>query len=296
MKIPMKRILAVAVAASALFGGAALAAGPVFPLGTYVVTGAAVDVVNALYGKDDGVVIQAIDAKGNVLAETSAFNPVEGVNFRLEIPVDSVASDKAAAVGDEIGFFVLVGANERNASDGKITVAKANGYTSVRLIAAETVEFPTKKFAAYAVDGKVRVTKAYLDELRPWMDAYGHAEYKPDEDWDNDGSPNYLETLGGTNLFDPSDFLRVLDFATITDFETLGTRLRLTFECVQGHTYLVMGATDLKSSDWKAEKVTPAADATPTATEFSASENGTATLYMVPAVDVTGKFFKVEPK
>lgn len=289
----MKKLM-VALSALCVALGAAVAAMP-FSCGTYVVMGAVVDWQNALFGKGDGVVVQAVDANGNILAEAPVFDSTEGVNFRLQVPVNSVAGKTAAAVGDELRLYIL-DANGRSASDCKVKVESAEGFRSVRLVAVDTEEFETVLFAAYGVDGKVRVTKAYLDEIRPWMEAYGYPVYLPDADWDNDGVANYLEYLGGTNPFDASDHLAVLDFATITDFATAGTKLKLTFECVQGHTYLIMGTTDLRSPDWRAEKVTASPDTTPTVSEYSAPESGRATLYMVPAVDVTGKFFKVEPK
>lgn len=285
---------------------------PNFPNGTYVILGNATNWKHESCKSQDEVVVQAVATNGTILAETTVTNPEGGRNFALQIPLSTQPSAKTAQVGDTIRLWTVYGkqqgaARDRNAANEFLTVGNANSHTNVILCMVETVAFASTNRVYAETSGEVRIGKAYLDELQPWIDAYDLGRYDPDADWDMDGQSNYYEYLAGTHPLDNTDHLsfKDIDFVWITDFRTnLSSnasidRVALTFECVSGHTYVIQSATNLTGVAWANKKVTDKAGAEPTDSAYTAvdKEDGdTVTLYMLPAVEAKREFFTVQPK
>ena len=290
--------------------GLALGAGavPNFPSGTFVVLGNAKNWKNASYNSTDEVTVSAVATNGTILAEATVNDPSGGRNFALQIPLSTQPSAKTARVGDPFRLWTFYGKQDGAASD-VLTVGCANSRTNVSLVIQATQAFVTTN-SAWATDasGKtVSVAQAYLDELEPWLEAYGIPAYDADADWDQDGQPNYQEYLAGTHPLEPTDYLSVssIDFVNITDFKTnlssnaSASRVAITFECVNGHTYVIPSSTSLNGKNWSNKPVATKPEDAPSASAYTAdgTEDGdTVTLYMLPAVEAKQEFFTVQPK
>ena len=298
--------LLVAMLGLALGAGAA----PNFPSGTFVVLGNAKNWKNASYDSTDEVTVRAVATNGTILAEATVVDPSGGRNFALQIPLSTQPSAKTARVGDSVRLWTSYG-KQVGAASAPLTVGCANSHTNVSLVIQETLAFATTN-AAWATDASgttVSVAKGYLDEiLNPWLEAYG-LTYEADADWDQDGRPNYQEYLAGTHPFDPTDYLSVssIEFVNITDFKTnlssnaTANRVAITFECVNGHTYVIPSSTNLIGKSWTNKRVTTKLEDDPSVSseEYTAvgKEDGdTVTLYMLPAVEAKREFFTVQPK
>lgn len=282
---------------------------PNFPNGTFVILGNAKNWKNASYDSTDAVTVRAVATNGTILAEATVTDVSQGRNFVLQIPLSTRPSEKTAQVGDPIRLWTVYGKQVGEASE-PLTVGSADSHTNVALVIQETRQFATTNSTwATAPSGTtVSVAQAYLDELQPWMDAYG-LTFEADTDWDHDGRPNYLEYLAGTHPLDPTDYLSVssIDFVNITDFKTnlssnaSASRVAITFECVNGHTYVIPATTNLTGKCWENKRVTtkPEDDPSASSEEYTASGKGdgdTVTLYMLPAVEAKREFFTVQPK
>lgn len=299
--------LCIACVALAAIAGTAFAV-PNFPAGTFVVLGNAKNWKNASYDSTDEVTVRAVATNGTILAETTVVDPSDGRNFALQIPLSTQPSAKTARVGDSVRLWTVYGKQE-GAASAPLTVGCANSHTNVSLVIQETQAFATTN-VAWATDASgmtVSVAKGYLDEvLNPWLEAYG-LTYEADADWDQDGRPNYQEYLAGTHPFDPTDYLSIssIEFVRITDIKAnpssnaSASRVAITFECVNGHTYVIPSSTNLIGKSWTNKKVTDKAESEPTDSAYTAvgKEDGdTVTLYMLPAVEAKREFFTVQPK
>lgn len=285
----MKRLM---IGLALALGALSLGAAPVFPLGTYVVQGAVKNYRNALYEGLPNARVQAVAADGTILADSpilTAEESSEGWNFRLEIPVGSRATKVTAAVGDSVRLFVKDGPTLGVSCDA-VTVAAANATTNLTVGVVDCTKFPSSHVSA--VDGKVAVANAYLDEIEPWMDAYGYKTYLPDADWDNDGISNYDEYLAGTNPFDPEDKLVVTAF--VADQRKLHA---LSFQYADGHVYAVEATADLANPAWQKTALKTSADQAGSQSQVLLPEGGiVGTVYIVPTTDAPQMFYRVIPE
>jgi hypothetical protein len=267
----------------------------IFPVGTYVVTGALKDYKNMLCTADDGLTVQAVAADGVLLAETTVVTSPsggEGVNFALQIPLSSSATEKTAAVGDVLNL-VVVAQGATNCAPAAIVVYEANASTNLvtQLLAFES--FPSA--SPYAVDGQVQVAKMYLDQIAPWLQYKKISAYDPDGDWDGDGQTNYAEYIAGTSPFDATDCLRVTDYHSLGD-----SLLALSFEYVGGHVYGLRSTESLVNPEWAARgfKATYDASAEQTTVTFDGTDEDAdiATIYLAPVSGRSSEFFRIEAK
>ncbi len=266
----------------------ASAAAANFPVGTHLVKGTLKDWQNKVLTSSAAVTIQAVATNGTVLASTKVADPTaDGYNFLLQIPLSTTATDSTAAVGDTLNC-VLVQESGLSLAATPLTAGDANAVSSVSL------EFVNVK--SYTKDGQtVKVPSEYVDTIATWMEAYEIAgEYDPFADYDNDGASNYAEYRAGTNPFDPSDKLAILDYTA-----PKGAPHEISFEYVGGHVYGVATTTSLTSPAWTTQPVKKSAtDAEHAQVVPSADEEdvGETTIYVVPAEGATSQFFKLEAK
>lgn len=261
-----------------------------FPLGTYVYRGSVMNYRHEVYSSGNGLTVEAVATNGTVLASCRVTDPVSsGVNYVLEVPVSSQASAKSAAIGDELTCVVRSDGGQTSVSTKAMPpVAAANAITNMNLMGSSSTAFP------YGPEGgSVLVSDDYLAGLAPWMQAYGKDAYDPAADWDGDGASNYSEYLAGTNPFDPSDRLRILDYKVPVNAPQL-----LTFEYAGGHLYAIDSSPSLTNKAWKATsfRTDPAAKSGQTTVWFGGSEDvdvGTATIYLAPAADSPSMFYTI---
>ena len=128
--------LQAALALAALGAWSALAAAN-FPVGTHIIKGSVMGYnesgLNILLSSESGVRIQAVDANGNIIADTSVKDPApDGVNFALEIPLSKTATDLTCAVGDKLNC-VMVESSGILVSTEPVTVGGALESQTVNL-------------------------------------------------------------------------------------------------------------------------------------------------------------------
>ena len=260
-----------------------------FPLGTYIYRGSVLDFRHEVCKAAHKLTVQAIDTNGNILASCRVTDPAvtSGVNFVLEVPVSSSASSKSAAIGDELRCVVTSGGGRTGVSTAAMPpVAAANAITNLNLVSASAT--------AYTKEGggeSVLVADDYLAGLAPWMRRYGKSEYDPFADWDGDGVSNYGEYKAGTNPFDPSDRLRITEFAPGRDTDTI-----ISFEYAGGHLYTLESSLSLTNQAWMAERFSldPAASARQSTVSIPGREDdsvGVMTIYLAPAADSPSMFY-----
>ncbi|MBO7683597.1 MAG: hypothetical protein J6T51_02600 [Kiritimatiellae bacterium] len=259
-----------------------------FPLGTHLVKGTLKDWQNKVLASSAAVTIQAVATNGTVLASTKVADPTaDGYNFLLQIPLSTTATDSTAAVGDTLNC-VLVQESGLSLAATPLTAGEAN--------AVSTVSLGFVNVKSYTKDGQtVNVPMEYLDTIAAWMDAYGiEGAYDPFVDYDGDGRSNYDEYRAGTNPFDPSDKLAILDYTAPQN-----ALHSISFEYVGGHVYGVATTTSLTSPAWTTQPVKKSAtDPEHAQVVPSADEDdvGATTIYVVPAEGATSQFFKLEAK
>ena len=259
-----------------------------FPLGTHLIKGTLKDWQNKVLTSSSAVTIQAVSTNGTVIASTKVADPTaEGCNFLLQIPLSTTATDSTAAVGDTLNC-VLIQDSGLSLAATPLTAGDANAVSSVSL------EFINMN--SYSKDGQtVKVPSEYVDTIATWMEAYEIAgEYDPFADYDNDGASNYAEYRAGTNPFDPSDKLAILDYTAPQN-----ALHSISFEYVGGHVYGVATTTSLTSPAWTTQPVKKSAtdperaQVVPSADEEDVGET---TIYVVPAEGATSQFFKLEAR
>ena len=286
MKIQNHMTVVLAVVLAALNAVAAN-----FPVGTHLVKGTLKDWQNKVLTSSAAVTIQAVATNGTVIAATKVANPSEyGYNFLLQIPLSSTATDSTAAVGDTMNC-VLVQDSGLSLAVDPITVGDANAVSTVCLALVNMQEFtstndPTKT---------VSVPAEYVDTIAPWMEAKEiDGEYDPFADYDNDGATNYAEYRAGTNPFDASDKLAILDYTAPQN-----AMHTIMFEYAGGRIYGVSTTLSLTNPQWATQPVKKSeADGEHEQVMFSADEDevGSTTIYVVPAEGATSQFFKLEAK
>ena len=260
-----------------------------FPLGTYVYAGSAMNYKHELLSSSDGVTIQAVATNGIVLASCVVRDAdASGVNFRLEVPLATVACDKAAAIGDAPACMVVTAMGSTNAATAFLPpIVAANAVTNCNIVWSNAKDY------AYGEGKTVPVPDDYIDGIGYLMRQSGHSQYDAAADWDGDGVDNYSEYVAGTNPFDASDYLK------ISSFTSSGDQRLLTFEYVGGHLYVLKSAERLSSPGWMDTKFrTSPAAAEQTAATFEEPDDdvGVATLYVTPAADAASMFYKLEVK
>ena len=262
-----------------------------FPVGTHLIKGTLKDWQNKVLTSSAAVTIQAVATNGTVIASTKVADPTaDGYNFLLEIPLSSKATDLTAAVGDRLNC-VLVQDSGLSLAVDPITVGDANAVSTVCLALVNMQEFtstndPTKT---------VSVPAEYVDTIAPWMEAKEiDGEYDPFADYDNDGATNYAEYRAGTNPFDASDKLAILDYTAPQN-----AMHTIMFEYAGGRIYGVSTTLSLTNPQWATQPVKKSeADGEHEQVMFSADEDevGSTTIYVVPAEGATSQFFKLEAK
>ena len=269
----------------------ASAAAANFPVGTHLVKGTLKDWKNKVLTSSAAVTIQAVATNGTVIASTKVANPSEdGYNFVLQIPLSTAATDSTAAVGDTMNC-VLVQDSGLSLAVDPITVGDANAVSTVCLAFVNTRDFtstndPTKT---------VSVPAEYVDTITPWMEAKEiEGEYDPFADYDNDGATNYAEYRAGTNPFDASDKLAILDYTAPQN-----AMHTIMFEYAGGRVYGVSTTLSLTNPQWATQPVKKSeTDVEHEQVMFSADEDDAdvTTIYVVPADGATSQFFKLEAK
>lgn len=270
----MKKCMFSAILALATGGAFAIN----FPVGTFIIKGAVKDYKNALYEGIDRVTVQAVLSDGTIIAEAPVAgveSATEGWNFLLEIPIGTESTAKNVTLGTSVNLFVKDGAALSVAGEA-IEVDQANGSKELVVGIKNLVTFTGTDDKTY------QVSQDYLDEIKPWMEAYGHSAYEPDGDWDNDGASNHFEYLSGTNPFDPSDKLVITGFTANVKAMNL-----LTFEYAGGHVYAIESTQSLENPEWIKEKQVA----------FSGTEEDadSTTVELLPVVDAPQMFYRVEP-
>ena len=269
----------------------ASAAAANFPVGTHLVKGTLKDWKNKVLTSSAAVTIQAVATNGTVIASTKVANPSEdGYNFVLQIPLSSKATDATAAVGDELNC-VLVQESGLSLAVEPITVGEANAVSSVRLAFVNMKSYTSTNDTPETVS----VPAEYVDTIAAWMEAYEiEGEYDPFADYDNDGATNYDEYRAGTNPFDPSDKLAILDYTAPQN-----AMHTIMFEYAGGRIYGVSTTLSLTNPQWATQPVKKSeADGEHEQVMFSADEDDAdvTTIYVVPADGATSQFFKLEAK
>ena len=282
----LKNVIAVNVAVAALTA----VAEPNFPLGTYVYAGTAMNFRNEVLTSADEVSIQAVADDGTVLAVAPVVDAptVNGVNFRLEVPVASIASSKSAAIGDAPRCVIVTASGSRGAATEKFPpILCASAVTNCIVVWSEAATFTNADTSAVAI-----VPQEYLDNIAPLMEMEGHPVYEPWSDWDGDGACNYAEYTAGTNPFCPGDYLR------ITAFAATPAKAIVSFEYVGGHLYALKSAKSLSNPEWATTEFKTSESASGQKALYAAGEEdvGEATLYVTPVSEEPQMFFKVEVK
>ena len=269
----------------------ASAAAANFPVGTHLVKGTLKDWKNKVLTSSAAVTIQAVATNGTVIASTKVANPSEdGYNFLLQIPLSSTATDSTAAVGDTMNC-VLVQDSGLSLAVDPITVGDANAVSTVCLALIDTKSYT----ATNGTDKTVNVAQEYVDTIAAWMEAYEiEGEYDPFADYDNDGATNYDEYRAGTNPFDPSDKLAILDYTAPQN-----AMHTIMFEYAGGRIYGVSTTLSLTNPQWATQPVKKSeTDVEHGQVMFSSDEDevGSTTIYVVPAEGAKSQFFKLEAK
>jgi hypothetical protein len=262
-----------------------------FPVGTHLVKGTLKDWKNKVLTSSAAVTIQAVATNGTVIASTKVANPSEdGYNFLLQIPLSSAATDSTAAVGDTMNC-VLVQDSGLSLAVDPITVGDANAVSTVCLALIDTKSYT----ATNGTDKTVNVAQEYVDTIAAWMEAYEiEGEYDPFADYDNDGATNYDEYRAGTNPFDPSDKLAILDYTAPQN-----AMHTIMFEYAGGRIYGVSTTLSLTNPQWATQPVKKSeTDVEHGQVMFSSDEDevGSTTIYVVPAEGAKSQFFKLEAK
>ena len=286
MKIQNHMTVVLAVVLAALNAVAAN-----FPVGTHLVKGTLKDWQNKVLTSSAAVTIQAVATNGTVIASTKVANPSEdGYNFLLQIPLSSTATDSTAAVGDTLNC-VLVQDSGLSLAVDPITVGDANAVSTVCLALIDTKSYT----ATNGTDKTVNVAQEYVDTIAAWMEAYEiEGEYDPFADYDNDGATNYDEYRAGTNPFDPSDKLAILDYTAPQN-----AMHTIMFEYAGGRIYGVSTTLSLTNPQWATQPVKKSeTDVEHGQVMFSSDEDevGSTTIYVVPAEGAKSQFFKLEAK
>ena len=282
-------VVLVAAFAAMTVAGAAVAAN--FPVGTHLVKGTLKDWQNKVLTSSAAVTIQAVATNGTVIASTKVANPSEdGYNFLLQIPLSTAATDSTAAVGDTMNC-VLVQDSGLSLAVDPITVGDANAVSTVCLALIDTKSYT----ATNGTDKTVNVAQEYVDTIAAWMEAYEiEGEYDPFADYDNDGATNYDEYRAGTNPFDPSDKLAILDYTAPQN-----AMHTIMFEYAGGRIYGVSTTLSLTNPQWATQPVKKSeTDVEHGQVMFSSDEDevGSTTIYVVPAEGAKSQFFKLEAK
>ena len=283
-------VLMVPLCAAIAFGASAApaAAGPVMPYGTYVVKGSIKGDYNTVLREDTSARVRTLRASGPVIAESEirAAN-AEGINFILEIPIASVATPSACVVGETLDCALVL-------SDGTAFVVpaclKVDSPLRVGLVSVNCTE--VKTFVNPRDGSIVEIPVSYLAEAQAYLPA-GEV-YDPWGDYDGDGSINFAEFRNGTNPFDATDFLRILDF-TLQETGNLSLR----FEHVGGHVYAVSAADSLVRPAWANRRVRETADSAELEQVLapgSDGEPGVTEIYITPVAGATSEFFRLEGK
>ena len=286
MKIQNHMTVVLAVVLAALNAVAAN-----FPVGTHLVKGTLKDWQNKVLTSSAAVTIQAVATNGTVIASTKVANPSEdGYNFLLQIPLSSTATDSTAAIGDRLNC-VLVQDSGLSLAVDPITVGDANAVSTVCLALIDTKSYT----ATNGTDKTVNVAQEYVDTIAAWMEAYEiEGEYDPFADYDNDGATNYDEYRAGTNPFDPSDKLAILDYTAPQN-----AMHTIMFEYAGGRIYGVSTTLSLTNPQWATQPVKKSeTDVEHGQVMFSSDEDevGSTTIYVVPAEGAKSQFFKLEAK
>ena len=259
-----------------------------YPLGTYVYAGTAMNWRNEPLKAENGVKIMAVSESGTVLAVSKVIDAdADSVNFRLEVPVSSVATAKSAAIGDAPRCMLSAPDGVRGAATETFPpILCASAVTNCVIVWSEAQSY---------TDGEgntVQIPCDYLDGISYLMQYYGKDTYEPFADWDGDGYNNYEEYTAGTNPFDPSHYLKITAFTANRD------NALLSFEFVGGHVYGLKSAKTLSNPDWLDEKFKVEDDEQEHKVLY-ASDNedvGETTLYVTPVVGEKQMFYKLEVK
>lgn len=285
----MKKIVTMAV--MALAGGlCGLSEAASFPCGTYVIRGGAKNERGALYDANDNVQVQVLKTNGTVIASSSITDPYDasaGYNFLLNVPLVIGAADEAACVGDDVNLVLKVD-GVANLARQPVRILRANGGTNLFVQVWDTISYTN------ADKSVATLSRRYVEEIQSWVDAKGLGTYNPFADYDGDGRSNYAEYVEGTDPFDPSDYLHILEYKTAaTNLHTI------TFAYSGGRVYGVSSASDVSKPAWLAHKIKPDADsAEQDRISYAGTDEdvGRATLYVVPTEGAESEFFKLEVK
>lgn len=282
MKTTSKSALILQAALLLLPCGSAKSATAVAPSPSYTFTGRVMDARHSAFGDTRPATITAKSVNssgGKVLASVATFFKEDARrNYSLPIPMATAEADGFAENGD--GLEITVEAEGRTWS-GVVPGAAAGvpgGVCEVDIVLAED-------------DDGDGIDDALFDELKAqWEDSdyWVRGEtFDPNKDYDGDGISTIAEAFAGTDPFNASDVLR------ITAFSRSGT-VELSFEGVEGRSYTVEEATDLKNTDWKESEFSiPPREGKARAVSFKQSTGRTSTtIYLMPT-SANGAFYRV---
>jgi len=258
-----------------------------FPLGTYLYAGSALNYKHEVLGADSELTVLAVNSNGVPLASCAVCDSgSDGVNFALQIPISTTATDKSAAVGDTLRCVTVSSSGATNVAVTALPpIASSCAITNVTLVVSSASAYPYKE------GGTVWVADDYVAGISYLMEDAGYGAYSAIADWDGDGQDNYSEYVAGTNPFDPSDHLRIVEFKPDK------TSSLLSFEYSGGHLYTLSSATNLaEAAQWKRDSFSTSPDgAKQKSVTVSGDDDdvGTLTLYLAPAASSPAAFYKI---
>lgn len=246
-----------------------LAAVPLVPVGNFTVSGVARNYRGGLYSPETGAYVMAKKADGTVLAKASVHNLTNGVSYVLTIPLSNVDGRRTAKAGSSV-TLVACDPYATYVTSSNLVLSAVNGSSRVNL------EF-------FAPSSYAGIPQAYIDEITPYMDAYGYTNYNPSADWDGDGRTNKQEYEEGTNPFDRSDFFAPKSVSVVN---ASGVKmLSVTLETVEGRTYGVDAVPSLDGATaWAEDRFRVNSTTAGETTSYTEREDvGSVTFFMLPA-------------
>ena len=257
----------------------------------YTFIGRVMDASHKAFDGNRTAKVAAYGEDGVLLKDTTTFYR-EGSrrNYSLVVPMATAAADGYAvqsnaleiAVTDDVGKVwrgVVVDA----------TAGAAGAVREVDIVLGEDANG----------DGIDDSLYAQLEAEWEWSEYWRAGEtFDPHRDYDGDGVSTIAEALSGTNPFDPEDVLRITAFShsAAGGTRSAAPAVTLSFDAVDGRTYSVEEATDLKAKDWKRKPFSLSAGGEPVNYISRPSDNKPAvscTVYLLPSNPTNG-FYRVK--
>ena len=257
----------------------------------YTFIGRVMDASHKAFDANRMAKVEAYSGDGERLSSAKTFFR-EGSrrNYSLAVPMTTAAAD---------GYVVQNDALEITATDdvGKTWRGVVVGATAGAPGAVREVDIVLGEDANG--DGIDDSLYAQLEAEWEWSEYWKLDEtFDPRKDYDGDGVSTIDEALSGTNPFDPGDVLRITAFSHSAAGGTRSSApaVTLSFDAVDGRSYSVEEATDLKAKDWKRKPFSLSAGGEPVNYISRPADNRPAssyTVYLLPS-NTTNGFYRVK--